>query len=57
MKIRKSTFKDKQAWLSIENNGGEYLGTWHIVEPHFVKHLKSMDLEECELEIKEGAKK
>ena len=33
MKIKKTTFKNKQAWLTIESESGEYLGTLHVVHP------------------------
>jgi hypothetical protein len=40
VKIEKITFKNKKAWLAIYSNGGEYLGTWHVINPEFVDALK-----------------
>ncbi len=40
MKIDKVTFKNKQAWLVIRDENGEYFGTWHIVNLAFVEALR-----------------
>jgi hypothetical protein len=40
MKIDKVTFKNNQAWVVIKSEKGEYLGTWHITHPEFVKELQ-----------------
>ena len=49
MKIDKVTFKNNQAWLAIRNDDGEYIGTFHVVNPELVKLIK-LDLPE-ELEL------
>ena len=40
MKIDKITFKNNQAWIVIKSEEGEYLGTWHVVNPNFVIALQ-----------------
>ena len=50
MKIRKATFRNNQAWLSIEADG-EYIGTWHIVNILFVAQLKSQDLDKFKIKF------
>jgi len=40
MKINKITFKDHKAWLAIFSEDGEYLGTWHVVNPQFSQVLR-----------------
>ena len=41
MKIRKITFdmQETQAWLVIESEQGDYLGTWHTNDKNFVNAL------------------
>ena len=41
MKIDKITFKDNKAWIAICSDGGDYLGTWHVVSPKFVEALRN----------------
>ena len=41
MKIDKITFKNNTAWLAICSENGEYLGTWHVINPEFVGVLQS----------------
>ena len=41
MKIDKITFKDSKAWIAICSEDGEYLGTWHVINPEFVGVLQS----------------
>jgi hypothetical protein len=41
MKIDKITFKNNKAWLAIYSKDGEYLGTWHVVNPEFVVALQN----------------
>ena len=42
MKIRKATYRDnpRQAWLSIEDEDGVYLGTLHITNGDLVNRLR-----------------
>jgi hypothetical protein len=40
MIIDKITFKDNQAWIVIKTKEGEYLGTWHVVNPAFVEAIR-----------------
>lgn len=48
--IDKTTFKNGQAWLAIRGDNGEYIGTWHIVNPEFVQQLKILDYKKIILE-------
>ena len=41
MKIDKITFKDNKAWLAVCSDDGQYLGTWHVVNPEFVQVLRN----------------
>ena len=41
MRIEKLTFKNHQAWIAIYSNDGEYLGTWHVINPEFVEVLRN----------------
>ena len=41
MKIEKLTFKNSKAWIAIYSKDGEYLGTWHVVNPAFVGVLQT----------------
>jgi len=41
MKIDKITFKNHQAWIAICSEDGEYLGTWHVINPEFVGVLRN----------------
>ena len=50
MEIKKATFKNNQAWLSIWSDGN-YMGTWHIVDEALVRMLKEADLDSYELKI------
>ena len=40
MKVRKASFRNGQAWLSIEDGEGSYLGTFHITSPQLVAELR-----------------
>ncbi len=40
MKIDKITFKNSQAWIVVESDNDEYLGTWHVANSEFVKALQ-----------------
>ena len=44
MKISKITFREdekgSQAWIVINAESGEYLGTWHITDKDLVEWLK-----------------
>ena len=41
MKIDKITLKENKAWIAICSDDGEYLGTWHVVNPKFVEVLRN----------------
>ena len=53
MKIRKVTFKNNQAWLSIEDDNGEYLGTWHVVDITLVNVIRKSNLDNFVLKFEE----
>ena len=40
MKIKKTSFKDKQVWLAVYSDKGEYLGTWHIINQEFAQAVR-----------------
>ena len=42
-KVRETSFGNDQAWLSIEDEEGNYLGTWHIVNRELVNTLKQQE--------------
>lgn len=46
MKIDKITFKNNQCWVVLKDNDGNYLGTWHVIEPNFVKYIRNINPEE-----------
>jgi hypothetical protein len=40
MEISKISFRNGQAWLAIRGKKREHIGTWHIIDPEFVRALK-----------------
>lgn len=51
MKIKKITFANEQAWIVIESEDGEYIGTWHCIHPKFVELLRKEMPEGIEFKI------
>ena len=46
MKIDKITFKNNQAWLVLQDNDGNYLGTWHVINLDFVEYIRTINPKE-----------
>ena len=40
MKVRKMSFRNEQAWLSIEDEEGNYLGTFHLTNLELGEKLR-----------------
>ena len=41
MKIDKISIRNNQAWLAIKSEDDEHLGTWHVINPGFVRAIQN----------------
>lgn len=41
MRIDRLSFRNGQAWIAVYSELGEYLGTWHVVFPEFIRALQA----------------